>query len=111
MEAGSSFSVLSQGNDREKENVWEQRVSFPHPSGTFVFKVSLFNTSAKGQQVAVALDSPCQLCARESGGQNGEEVAKYQSVQFCRPVTQMHSAFIAVEFNQFIQWILVGFID
>lgn len=82
----------------EKKRMFGNRGVFSHPSGAFVFKVSLFNTSAKGQQVAVALDSLCQLCARESGGQNGEEVAKYQSVQFCRPVTHMHSAFIAVEF-------------
>lgn len=41
----------------------------------------------------MALDSLCQLCARESGGQNGEEVAKHQSVQFCRPVTQALSVY------------------
>lgn len=64
---------------------------FPHPSGASLFKVSLFNAPAEGQQVAVALDSLCHLRARESGGQNGEEVAKHQSVQFCRPVTHIHS--------------------
>lgn len=29
MEAGANFSMLRQGNDREKKNVWEQRVFFP----------------------------------------------------------------------------------
>lgn len=79
-----------------------------HPSGALVFKVSLFDASAEGQQVAVTLDPLCQLCARESGGENGEEVSEHQSVQFCRPGTHVHSVLITVEINQFDKWILVG---
>ncbi len=56
-------------------------------SGTLVFKVGLFDASAEGQQVAVALDSLCQLLAGQSGGQDGEEVTKHQGIQFCRPTT------------------------
>lgn len=98
--AGSSIWVLRRGNDREKENVWKQRFYF-HPSGALVFKVSLFDAPAEGQQVAVALDPLCQLCARESGGEDGEEVAEHQSIQFCRPVTYMHLVLISVEINTF----------
>lgn len=71
-------------NKRMFGNRW---VFFLHPLGAFVFKVSLFDASAEGQQVAVALDSLCQLCVGESGGENGEKVAEHQSIQFCRPVT------------------------
>lgn len=99
--AASSFSVLRRGNDRDKENVWKQRVYF-HSSGALVFKVSLFDAPAEGQQVAVALDPLCQLCARKSGGEDGEEVTKHQSIQFCRPVKYMHSVFISLEIDQLI---------
>lgn len=50
----------------------------------------------------MALDPLCQLCARESGSEDGEEVTKHQSIQFCRPVTYMHSVFISVEIDKLI---------
>lgn len=73
-----------------------------HLSGALVFKVSLFDAPAEGQQVAVALDPLCQLCAGESGGENGEEVTEHQSIQFCRPGTYMHSVFISVDIDQIL---------
>lgn len=45
----------------------------------------------------MALDPLCQLCAREPGGEDGEEVTKHQSIQFCRPVTDKQSGFISVD--------------
>lgn len=47
------------------------------PSGALVFKVGLFDASAEGQQVAVALDPLGQLRAGQPGGQYGEKVTKH----------------------------------
>lgn len=57
------------------------------PSGALVFKVGLFDASAERQQVAVALDSLCQLSAGQSRCQYSEEVTEHQSIQLCRPRT------------------------
>lgn len=61
---------------------------FPRSSRALVFKVVLFYASAEGQQVAVALDPLSKLAARQSGGEDGEEVTEHQRVQFCRPKEQ-----------------------
>lgn len=57
-------------------------------SRALVVEVGLFDAPAEGQQVAVALDSLSQLAARQPGGEDGEEVAEHQCVQFRRPDKQ-----------------------
>lgn len=94
MSVVSSFSVLHRGNDRKRECLGIEGLF--SSSGALVFKVILFHAPAKGQQVAVGLDPLCQLCTRESGGEDGEEVTEHQSVQFRRAVTHRHSVFRTV---------------
>lgn len=64
----------------------QRGAAFRH-SRALVFKVTLFDASAEGQQVAVAPDPLCQLRAGQSGGEYGEEVPEDQRIQFCRPTT------------------------
>lgn len=56
-------------------------------SGALVFEVGLFDASAEGHQVGVALDPFCQLVAGQLGGQYCEEMAKHQCIQLCGPMT------------------------
>lgn len=83
------FSFLGlQSGEWEKERMYEKRwyVIFS-PSGALVFKVGLFNASAEGQKIAVALDPLCQLSAGQSSSQYSEEMAKHQCIQLRRPIT------------------------
>lgn len=85
------FSFLGlQSGEWEKERMYEKRwyVIFS-PSGALVFKVGLFNASAEGQKIAVALDPLCQLSAGQSSSQYSEEMAKHQCIQLRRPITHM----------------------
>lgn len=84
-----------------REEINTEELSFP--SGALVFEVGLFDASAEGQQVAVALDPLCQLGAGQSGGQDGEEVTEHQRIQFCRSKThrQTHSLLLKSIFNYF----------
>ncbi|KAF3841741.1 hypothetical protein F7725_023692 [Dissostichus mawsoni] len=67
---------------REGMNVQEEmKQRYNVPSGALVFEVRLLDASAEGEQVTAALNPLSQLCAGQSGGQDGEEVTEHQGVQ------------------------------
>lgn len=48
-------------------------------------KISLFNSSAEGEQVAVGFDLLAELIGGEARSQDREEVTKHQCIQFGWP--------------------------
>lgn len=58
------------------------------------FKISLFDSSAEGQQVAEGLDLLAELVGGEARGQDCEEVSKHQRIQFSRPSRVSNNGFV-----------------
>lgn len=59
-------------------------------------KITLLDSSAEGEQVAVGLDLLAELVSGEARGQDCEEVTKHQRVQFGRPARDLNEVWVRV---------------